>query len=135
MAKVLIQKTITINASADQVWRVFTDPAVTRKLGGEYVTEWIVGSDFGWKGRDGKMHTSGFVLQFEPQKILQHSLLDRENKGVKSVITYKLEETNGLTKLSAVEELHYGISAKEIEEINQGWDLALASVKEVAEKL
>ncbi len=135
MASTLIQKEITINAGADQVWRVFTDPSITKQLGGEYVTEWIVGSHFGWKGLDGKMYTSGTILQLESQKILQHNLLDGEGRAIRSIITYKLEEGNGRTKLSAEEELKYEISTTEIEEINKGWDFALAAVKEVAEKL
>ena len=36
MGNRVIKKTIAIRSSPASVWRVFTDPAVTRQMGGEY---------------------------------------------------------------------------------------------------
>lgn len=44
-----IEKTVTINAPLEKVWSVFTDPKVTKEMGGKYITDWKVGSDFGWQ--------------------------------------------------------------------------------------
>src|SRR5688572_13701194 len=86
----IIEKTIEINAAPAKVWRVFTDPAVTKQMGGEYVTDWKAGSTFGWKGRDGKMHTSGIILDLEPEKLLKHNLSDMNDPGtLLSTITYE----------------------------------------------
>src|ERR1700749_1974679 len=80
-----INKSIKINATPANVWRVFTEPAVTRQMGGEYVS--------GWKGANGTMLTNGTILQIEPKHLLKHDLFDAGNKTlVTSVITYTLIE-------------------------------------------
>jgi uncharacterized protein YndB with AHSA1/START domain len=37
MSRSVIEKKIEISAPPDKVWRVFTDPAITKQLGGEYL--------------------------------------------------------------------------------------------------
>lgn len=136
MDKSLIQKTIAINAPRKNVWRVFTDPSVTRRMGGEYVSGWKIGSSFGWKGTDGTMYTEGTILQLEDEQLLQHDLFDREDKTiVTSVITYRFIEANESTVLVAREELSGKMTDKEYEEALAGWDIALRAVKDTAEKL
>lgn len=46
----IVEKTIVINATPENVWRVFTDPSITQQMGGEYMSDWKVGSTLGWKG-------------------------------------------------------------------------------------
>ena len=135
MSKRILEKSIEIDAPAANVWRVFTDPALTRQMGGEYVTTWKVGSSFGWKGLDGKMYTEGTILQLEPGKHLQHNLFragsDRE---VASVITYDLHEKDGQTTLRSREEFTNPLNEEEYTEASEGWDTALLAVKDLAEK-
>jgi uncharacterized protein YndB with AHSA1/START domain len=38
MGDMIIHKVIEINAPLENVWRVFADPAVSRQMGGEYVS-------------------------------------------------------------------------------------------------
>lgn len=136
MSETVIKKTTEIKAPPATVWRVFTDPAVTRQIGGEYVTDWKTGSTFGWKGLDGRMHTRGTILHIEKEKLLQHNLLDPEGSElITSVITYSFEGKDGYTILSAVEEMAEPLAEEEYEEASAGWDLALMAVKETAEKL
>jgi len=91
-----IERSIEVDATPSAVWRVFTDPVVTRTIGGEYVSDWTVGGSFGWKGRDGTMRTSGTILDIEPGVRLQHSLFalhapaNQHTPRVVSVITYTL---------------------------------------------
>jgi uncharacterized protein YndB with AHSA1/START domain len=135
MNKKIIQKKIEINAPVDKVWRVFTNPAVTRQMGGEYVTDWKVGSSFGWKGKDGKMYTHGTILQLEKGRTIKHNLFDSPEKNkILSVITYKFEEKARHTTLHAEEELNYEITDQQYQAASEGWDGALASVKKTAEK-
>jgi uncharacterized protein YndB with AHSA1/START domain len=132
----MIQKTIEINASPDKVWRVFADPAVSRQMGGEYVTDWKDGSPFGWKGADGKMRTNGKILDIINGKLLKHSLFSPEdNTSVISVVTYAFLNSNGRTTLSASEDLIQDITDKEYEDASEGWNTALLAVKQAAEKL
>ena len=137
MNKSVINKKVEINATSDKVWRVFTDPVVTRQMGGEYNTDWKVGSPFGWVGKDGKMYTNGSILKLIPKALLQHNLFNPENKTqIMSVITYRLQPgTHGKTLLIAHEDLKYEMTDQEYEAVSEGWDSALKALKETAEKL
>ncbi|MRG45561.1 hypothetical protein GFS24_10570 [Chitinophaga sp. SYP-B3965] len=131
-----IERSIQINATPAKVWEVFTNPEVTRPIGGEYVSDWKVGSSFGWKGTDGNMYTHGSILQIEPTKLLQHNLFNPEDgHSVLSVITYTLQDNGEATTLLAREDLVYDMSGKEYEDAVTGWDAALQAVKVVAEGL
>lgn len=135
-ARSFIDKTIEINALPVEVWRVFTDPLVTRQMGGEYVTNWETGSPFGWKGSDGMMYTNGIILQIEPGVLLQHSLFDPgDNTRVASIITYHFIDKGGGTILSAREELFTEMNESEYKDASEGWDAALGAVKKIAEEL
>lgn len=132
-----IERLIEINAPVSKVWRVFTDPVLTRQMGGEYVSEWKVGSSFSWKGLDGQILTNGSIVDIEPEKILQHKLLSSDvtsPESVISVITYKFDEENGRTTIRAREEFTNPVSDEEYAGAIEGWEAALQSVKEIAEK-
>ena len=131
----LIETSVKINASPGKVWRVFSDPSLTAQMGGEYVTDWTVGSAFGWKGKDGKIYTNGTILEIETEKLLKHNLFSSENQlSVISVITYTFEYENGHTTLFAREELFKNLSVKEYRDAVEGWNSALLAVKEIGEK-
>ncbi|MDQ3017265.1 MAG: SRPBCC domain-containing protein [Bacteroidota bacterium] len=132
----LIQKSITITATPHHVWRVFTDEAVTKQLGGHYVSNWQVGNSLGWKAEDGKIYTHGIILELFPDQILKHNLVDLKTKErVTSVITYTFEDKETYMILHAKEELAFDMREEQFEEALEGWDMALESVKEIAEKL
>lgn len=130
-----IKKRIHIDAPPALVWKVFTDPELSREMGGEYVSDWKPGSTLQWKGKDGKMYTHGTVLAIEENKMIKHNLHDMDNKSMElSVITYHFMDDNNGTLLLASEVLGYHVSDEEYEEISAGWDLALDLVKKIAEK-
>lgn len=132
----IIERSIHINASPANVWRVFTDAAITRQMGGEYVTDWKTGSSFGWKGADGKMYTQGSVIQVESAKLLRHNLFDpADGHSIISVITYQLQDNKGSTTLIAQEELAHDLSENEYEDAVAGWNAALQAVKGLAEAI
>ncbi len=135
MPNTLIKKSITITASAHEVWRVFTDPKVTMLMEGQYASSWKQGESLQWKGEDGKLYSYGIILELEPDKLLKHSLYDMKTKSrVTSVITYRFEDMGKYTILHAEEELTYDMRDDQFEEALEGWDLALDTVKEVAER-
>jgi len=131
-----IEKKILIHAKPENVWRVFTDPVVTKKMGGTYITDWKEGGTLSWKGEDGKIYTHGIILQIEKPILLKHSLLDLETKSnVSSVITYTLEKNGDYTEMHATEDLTYPMDDEEFDNALEGWDMALDMVKSIAEKL
>lgn len=134
MKNQIIERTIRIQASQDQVWRVFVDPALTRMMGGAYDTDWNVGSSFGWKGVDGPIATHGILLRLEPGKLLQHSLFAAaDDPTIISVITYRLEGDQDATILHGKEEVMEPLTEEAYEEAVQGWDAALNAVRLLAE--
>lgn len=136
MSKPTIEKTIEIQAGPGKVWRVFTDPVISRQIGGEYVTDWKVGSSFSWKGLDGTILTNGEIILIEPEKRLKYKQFDlNDTSRLLAVITYKLTPNAANTILSATEELNYEMPEDELQEASNGWDFALNAVKETAEKL
>ena len=105
-------------------------------MGGEYVSSWLEGEPLGWKGDDGKMSTYGIILEIEPNQLLKHNLFDLKTKSrLISTITYRLEDKGKYTILHAEEELAFDMRDDQFEEALEGWDLALESIKEIAEKL
>jgi uncharacterized protein YndB with AHSA1/START domain len=132
MSRLFIEKSIEINAPASRVWRVFTDPALTRKMGGEYASAWKVGSPFGWKGLNGTMLTNGTITKIVPGKLLQHELFNSVG-SINSVITYEFSEADRVTTVHAREDFNQPVTDREIAEAAEGWDAALLAVKAVAE--
>lgn len=132
-----LEKAIEIDASPSQVWRIFTDPVLTRQMGGEYVSDWKAGSAFGWKGLDGTMYTRGTILAIEPEQLLQHNLFANADSGaeVVSVIAYTLVENNGRTTLYAREDFSTPLDQDAYTDVVAGWDAALGALKNLAEKL
>jgi uncharacterized protein YndB with AHSA1/START domain len=132
MSTFFVEKSVEINAPVSKVWRVFVDPALTRQMGGEYVSDWNAGSSFGWKGLDGKMVTDGTIMKITPEKLLQHTLLDSIG-STNSVITYEFDENDGRTTLHAREDFTNPIPDSEHADAADGWDAALRAVKDIAE--
>lgn len=133
MANFLLEKSIEVNAPVSRVWRVFTDPVLTKQMGGEYISEWKVGSAFGWRGLDGKMLTRGKILKIELEKLLQHTLLN-SGGATNSVITYEMDEKDGVTVLRAREDFTNPIANDEYTDAAEGWDAALQALKDTAER-
>ena len=131
----LIKKTIAITATPHEVWQVFTDPKVTQLMGGHYISTWKKGETLQWKDDDGKLYSYGIILEIELDKLLKHSLLDMKTKSkVTSVITYVFEDMGKYTNLHAEEELAYEMREDQFEEALEGWDMALDTFKEIAER-
>lgn len=129
-----IEKSVEINAPISKVWRVFTDPALTRHMGGEYLSDWKVGSSFGWKAADGTMVTNGTILKIEPENFFQHTLFNTVG-AIDSVITYEFGENGHGTILHAREHFSKPMTDKEYADAMAGWDAALLGVKEIAERI
>ncbi len=134
MSKTAINLSVVIPAPALQVWRMFNDPAFTREMGGEYVSDWKVGSHLCWMGPEGVMFTDGRILKIVPGKLLQHTLFHPDsNEELMATITYELTELNGKTTVKIVEQFADPITDDEYEDSLGGWEAALDAVKELLE--
>jgi hypothetical protein len=104
-------------------------------MGGHYVSAWKKGESLQWKDEDGKLNSYGIILELEPDRLLKHSLYDMKTKErITSVITYRFEGKGKYTILHAEEELTFDMRDDQFEEALEGWDMALDTVKEIAER-
>lgn len=131
-----IHKKILIDAPVSNVWRVFTDPAVTKLMGGSYVTDWKPGSSFGWRANSGQMYDNGKVLRVEKENLIEHTLVDRTNSTqLICTVQYRFVNKDGITELEATEIPATSWSDKQYEDASTGWDAALRQVKDIAESI
>ncbi|MES2328745.1 MAG: SRPBCC family protein [Bacteroidota bacterium] len=131
----IVIKEILINAPASKVWGMFVNPVFTRQMGGQYISDWQVGSSFRWQALNGTLLTNGIILDIEAEKFLQHSLYyPEELDEVMARITYTLDEQDGKTILHITEEFTDPITERDYEDSIEGWDAALTMIKQLMEK-
>ncbi len=143
-----VTNTITINASAAQVWDALTNPAKTKvyMFGCETVSDWKVGSDLLWRGQhDGKdmVFVKGKILSIESNKKLVYTVIDPfasypdipENY---LNVTYKLEQQGTQTLLTVMQDGFEGAAEGEkryqdVYNKGEGWNPILVQIKELVE--
>lgn len=130
-----IEKTIEINASIENVWRVFTDPEITKQMGGYYATDWNIGNPFGFKKSDGTAMSNGILLDLKPMQLIKHSLFEHETDTVIAVLTYSFQQKGNQTLLTGQEELLKSLDQAAYDDASAGWDQALQALKQIAESL
>ena len=128
-----VQKDIEVNASASKVWRLFTDPLLSREMGGTYDSDWNTGSSISWVDTSGAIQFRGVILHLEPEQFLQHSVID-ETGAISSVITYNVHEVYGSTSIHVRENFMNPIDDASYNNAMARWDLMLKLMKETAEK-
>jgi uncharacterized protein YndB with AHSA1/START domain len=137
----IASSTITIQASADRVWSVLTDPGAIKEFmfGTEVVTDWTVGGPIVWRGVwNGKNYEDkGVILEFEPGKRLVNTHFSplsgqEDTPGNYHTLTWTLEPEDGMTKLTLAQDNN--ASADEAAHSKGMWDSLMESVKNIAER-
>ena len=131
----IIEKTIKIKAPLKKVWAVFTNPDITKQMGGYYDTDWKIGSSFGFKTVNGNRLTNGTILEYQPERLIKHNLFEPNSEKVMAVITYDFQEKDGDTLLTGNEELTRPLDKTAFKDASEGWGFALNTIKELAESL
>lgn len=126
---------IEINAPLNKVWSVFTNPDITKRMGGYYDTDWKIGSSFSFRKADGSKLTGGTLLEFQLERLIKHNLFGPNSETVMAVITYAFQEKNGFTLLTGKEELTQPLDKDTFDDAFAGWISALDLVKKIAEAL
>ncbi len=129
-----IKKSVLINTTPDKVWKVFTSPLVTKKMGGVYKTDWKPGSFFGWQNLSGTQITHGKLIEYRPGEYLKHELFTRKDmQELSSIISYTTVFKQDHTILHAIEELIEELTDAEFGDAVSSWEAALQELKRVAE--
>ena len=104
---------IDIDAPAERVWYALVDPEKVKlwQYGSDLVTTWVVGSPirFITPWGDKIFEQWGTVIEVVPLKLLKYSLFAPRPGLADSpenyfVMSYKLEESGGKTKLSIIQD-------------------------------
>lgn len=130
-----------INAPADKVWRVLTDPNLVKQwlFGTDMTADWKVGGAIRYKGEwEGKSYEDkGTILELEPAKLLvstywsglsgQPDVPENYQK-----VSYRLDPEGEGTKLTITQEGNMTEESAKHSESN--WNMVLKSLKALAEK-
>ncbi|GAB3557193.1 hypothetical protein GCM10027405_01510 [Arthrobacter alkaliphilus] len=137
----IASSTITIQASADRVWSVLTDPAAIKEFmfGTEVVTDWTVGGPIVWRGvwKGKNYEDKGVILELEPGKRLVNTHFSplsgqEDTPGNYHTLTWTLEPEDGKTRLTLTQDNN--ASADEAAHSKGMWDSLVQSVKTIAER-
>jgi uncharacterized protein YndB with AHSA1/START domain len=135
------EKSISINAPIDAVWRALTDPEQVRKYmhGTTMRTDWKVGGPVTWDGewKGNAYQDKGTVLAFEPEHLLStthwSSMGGTEDKPENyHTVTYALADYDGRTTLTVRQDNN--ASQEDADKMAENnWGPVLEGVKAVAE--
>jgi uncharacterized protein YndB with AHSA1/START domain len=132
-----IKQSVNIDASPNDVWSVFVNPALTRQLGGQYETDWIPGSRFRWIDLQGNAQAEGTVVRCIPEKLLELQYHDiSHTDDILNNITYELMATRpAFTTLAISETIHYPVSDEDYTASENAWKDILSAIADIAEKI
>lgn len=140
--KQVVELSEVISASADEVWRALTEPAMVAAwmLGAQVSSSWQVGGDIAYTlkmpGLDKLYRDRGTVLVAERGKVLKYSYWS-EAEGLpdtpenRSVMTFQLEVHEDGTQLSLLHE-HFRSEAAYRHAVFF-WGYALGDIKRLLE--
>jgi uncharacterized protein YndB with AHSA1/START domain len=140
-ANLVATSTITIDAPADRVWKVITDPAAVKEFmfGADLETDWTEGSPIAWRGEwEGKPYEDkGEILEVDPGHKLVHThfspLGGEEDKPENyHTLTWTLEDQDGATALTLSQD--HNANEDAAEHSKGMWDMLVADVKKIAER-
>ena len=143
MNKLIVKKSIEINAPVARVWEALTKPEFTQKyMYNSFIeSDWKVGGPFIWKGVvDGKkvVHLTGELLKFVPNKSLHYTCFwpgsGLEDKPENTTtVTYELSYDNDKVLLEVTQgDFSTFKDAKEkYKHASDGWDGTLKEFKKI----
>ncbi|MBT8160523.1 SRPBCC domain-containing protein [Arthrobacter sp. GN70] len=137
----IASSSIDIDADAERVWTVLTDPSAIKDFmfGTEASTDWTIGGPITWRGTwEGKDYEDkGVILEFEPGKRLVNthfSPLSGQDDIPENyhTLTWTLEPQDGKTRLTLTQDKNG--SPEEAKHAEGMWDSLVKSVKQIAER-
>ena len=146
----LVKSEILINATAEKVWDVLTNPAQTKKymFGCETVSDWKVGSELLWRGEwEGEVmvFVKGLIVEIVPNKKLAYTTIDPNNTAIADIpvnyltVTYQLENQGNKTLLIVTQGDYNKVADgerryQEAYNNGEGWNPILVQMKQIAEQ-
>ena len=132
--------TVSVDASAEDVWRAITEPDLVAKyyFGTRVESEWQPGGPITWSGEyEGKQYRDhGTVLEVVPRERLVHThfspLSGREDVPENyHTLTWQLEPNGDGTRLTLTQDNNH--SYDDVEHSEKNWQQVLEGLKTVVE--
>jgi uncharacterized protein YndB with AHSA1/START domain len=137
----IINKTISINAPASEVWNALTNPDIIKEwlFGTKVVSSWKVGTPIlftgNWQGTD--YVDKGSILQFDIEKVFQYNYWSGfsglpDSPENYSVLTFKLNPEGNATLLTLTQ-TNFATETM-YEHSNNNWGSILELLKKIIER-
>jgi uncharacterized protein YndB with AHSA1/START domain len=135
-----VQKTISIKAPADKVWKALITPALIKQylFGTETISDFEPGSDITYRGEwQGKPYEDkGKIIAAEPGKLLHHTYWSpnggKEDKPENYVnVKYLLRENDGYTDVTLTQDGVKDENARK--HLEENWSMVIEGLKKVVE--
>ena len=140
--KLVVRKSVEINATPAEVWKAMTDPEITKRwvMGLEVSSDWKAGSPIIWRGISNgrEIIHKGQVLKIEPGRFLQISDFGLET-GLEDLdvnytrITYELSVKSERTVLTVTEDRFNG-DENRYKDAESFWSKVLPGIKAIVEQ-
>ena len=131
--------TVYIRAPREKVWEAITRPEFTRRyfFGSQPQTTWKPGDRLLWTEANTERElVDGEVIEYDRPRRLVHSWIVKYDEDLTpegpSRVTWELEETEGVTKLTAIHD-DFAKGSKVYENVAGGWPLVLSGLKTLVE--
>jgi uncharacterized protein YndB with AHSA1/START domain/DNA-binding transcriptional ArsR family regulator len=131
--------TVYIRAPRQKVWDAITRPEFTHRyfFGSEPASSWKPGDRLLWTEHGtGHELVDGEVIECDRPRRLVHSWIVKYDEALTaegpSRVTWELEETDGVTKLTAIHD-DFPRGSKVYENVAGGWPLVLSGLKTLVE--
>ena len=131
--------TVFIRAPREKVWDAITRPEFTHKyfFGSEPTSTWEPGARLLWTEHGtGRELVDGEVVEYDKPRRLVHTWIVKYDAALTaegpSRVTYELEETDGVTRLTAVHD-NFAAGSKVYDNVAGGWMLVLSGLKTLVE--
>ena len=127
-----------IRTTREKLWDALTKLEFTRAYfwGTSYESDWKAGSGWQMRSPDGRVKTSGEVLEIDRPRRLVLSWYNEYDPELKaegySRATFELEQIGNAVKLAVTHEMDRDDS-KVIKAVSNGWPMVLASLKSLLE--
>jgi uncharacterized protein YndB with AHSA1/START domain len=138
--KPVAKASITINATASQVWEALTDPDLIEQylFGTHVTTDWQVGSPIHYRGVwEGKPYEDkGQIVQIEPEKLLVSTYWSPLS-GVPDLpayyktVRYELTPAGRATRVTITQDNND--TEEEMAQSSSNWEMVLGGMKKLLE--
>jgi uncharacterized protein YndB with AHSA1/START domain/DNA-binding transcriptional ArsR family regulator len=131
--------TVYIRAPQEQVWEAITKPEFTSRyfFGSQPASGWAPGDRLLWTEHgSGKELVDGEVVECDPPRRLVHTWIVKYDDSLTdegaSRVTWELEETGGVTKLTTIHD-GFPVGSRVYDNVAGGWPLVLSGLKTLVE--